>query len=184
MKCKSSRTDRESSQIFPVTPRAPPEAIVAMLGKLQCKHLLYTPQHAKLAASVQALLQEQGDASAQLTTFALAPTTDAVAAGAAACNGIFPYDFQLANEANKPCVVFTTSGSTGFPKVCPYTHRHMLWSGAAVNPCLLLEADGSAVKYTESERILVPPPLFHFMGWGMGVLACECFRCSGCVGSS
>ncbi len=54
-----------------------------------------------------------------------------------------------------------TSGTTGFPKGVMLTHRNIVNNGASL---------GDLLKYTPSDRVCVPVPLFHCFGCVIGVL--------------
>ncbi|GAA1325764.1 AMP-binding protein [Leucobacter albus] len=54
-----------------------------------------------------------------------------------------------------------TSGTTGFPKGATLTHHNILNNGFFV---------GEGVRYTETDRVCLPVPLYHCFGMVMGVL--------------
>ncbi len=56
-----------------------------------------------------------------------------------------------------------TSGTTGFPKGVMLSHRNIVNNAAAV---------AGVLRYTPSDRVSVPVPLFHCFGCVIGVLGC------------
>jgi len=56
-----------------------------------------------------------------------------------------------------------TSGTTGLPKGATLTHYNILNNGFLV---------GRNLKYSETDRVLIPVPLYHCFGSVMGNLAC------------
>lgn len=56
-----------------------------------------------------------------------------------------------------------TSGTTGFPKGVMLTHYNLTNNGNAIADCM---------KFSNSDRLCIPVPLFHCFGCVLGVMAC------------
>ncbi len=66
-------------------------------------------------------------------------------------------------DASDPINIQFTSGTTGFPKGATLSHRNILNNGFFV---------GEAMRFTSSDRLCVPVPLYHCFGMVMGNLNC------------
>ncbi|HEX7910818.1 MAG TPA: AMP-binding protein [Paraburkholderia sp.] len=66
-------------------------------------------------------------------------------------------------SAHDPINVQFTSGTTGSPKGATLTHRNIVNNGRFV---------AMAMKFTETDSLCIPVPLYHCFGMVMGVLAC------------
>jgi fatty-acyl-CoA synthase len=66
-------------------------------------------------------------------------------------------------KSTDPINIQFTSGTTGFPKGATLSHRSILNNGFFV---------GEAMRFTESDRLCVPVPLYHCFGMVMGNLNC------------
>ena len=62
--------------------------------------------------------------------------------------------------ADDPAVLAYTSGTTGAPKGAPLSHRNLLASA---------EALGLAWRWAPDDRLVLPLPLFHMHGLGVGL---------------
>jgi fatty-acyl-CoA synthase len=96
-------------------------------------------------------------------TFFFSPEWDALVASGAS---VADEDLQ-ARGATLQCDdainIQYTSGTTGFPKGATLSHHNILNNGYFV---------GEGLKYTESDRVCIPVPLYHCFGMVMGNLGC------------
>ncbi|MFT4581806.1 MAG: fatty-acyl-CoA synthase [Gammaproteobacteria bacterium] len=66
-------------------------------------------------------------------------------------------------QPDDPINVQFTSGTTGMPKGATLSHFNVVNNGYFV---------GRAMRFTESDRLCIPVPLYHCFGMVMGVLTC------------
>ncbi|MBI2800967.1 MAG: AMP-binding protein [Gammaproteobacteria bacterium] len=66
-------------------------------------------------------------------------------------------------QPDDPINVQFTSGTTGMPKGATLTHFNVINNGYFV---------GQAMRFTESDRLCIPVPLYHCFGMVMSVLTC------------
>ena len=66
-------------------------------------------------------------------------------------------------QPDDPINIQFTSGTTGFPKGATLTHFNILNNGYFVS---------ETMKFTDSDRLCIPVPLYHCFGMVMGVLGC------------
>ena len=66
-------------------------------------------------------------------------------------------------QFDDPINIQFTSGTTGFPKGATLTHHNILNNGFFI---------AEAMKFTESDRVCIPVPLYHCFGMVIGNLGC------------
>jgi fatty-acyl-CoA synthase len=72
-------------------------------------------------------------------------------------------EIELALQFDDPINIQYTSGTTGFPKGATLSHHNILNNGHFI---------GSALGYTEKDRVCIPVPFYHCFGMVLGNLAC------------
>ncbi|CEH19346.1 Non-ribosomal peptide synthetase/alpha-aminoadipate reductase and related enzymes [Ceraceosorus bombacis] len=157
--------------VFPLSPRAPPDTIAALLQKHRgVTHLLFAPPFALLAGKVSEALQSSVVAVAgeSIINVMALPTAAATAQSSADVEHLpaFMYDLDelLEQEYDRTILLLHTSGSSGLPKVAKYTHRSfMVQAGWYRDP-----AYASTQADLEGSRFFSGTPLFHAIGWIIG----------------
>ncbi|CEH19011.1 Long chain fatty acid acyl-CoA ligase [Ceraceosorus bombacis] len=142
--------------VLMLSPRCPPETIIALLSSSNAQCLFFSPKHRALAERVR---QVSSCKTLQL------PSIEGITA-ASNRFGHFPYEQSHDNEVHKTCIILHSSGSTGTPKLCPHSHKDILNHGLVIaHP-----NDAATTSDKRGLAIFNSLPLFHAMGWLAGPL--------------
>ncbi len=131
------------------------------LGQSGCR-MLFASQECK-GSDFHAMVAEVRPrlASLERAVFFETPEWEELADGGGSPNDVRVLADQL--DFDDPINIQYTSGTTGFPKGATLTHHNLLNNAHFIAQLL---------RYTESDRVCVPVPLYHCFGMVLGNLAC------------